>query len=614
MINYQTITIDLQPDYREPVVQMYLSERDVGRPIQVNVLMQGQPYSFIAGTTVHIDLRKPSGHVVQVNGNYAVGSNVVLFNVVEQMAAEPGMCLTELSIVGDGQDPIGSKNWLTKVELSPMHAGDPSETWIEDLDKLVQDAMEGHIDATLSIPGDAADAAAVGEELADLKSAIGDIVETTTETVTEHKSADGFTAMDGYVIGSDGAPSASANYITFYKTFNENADIWFTSDDKTHYSAFLAISTKTGDTYTARKRYIENSEDALPTSSSPLSIATGAVLYICCYKAAYTTYGYPTFYWSYTTETETLNPNLRLADAHIEQVGNALGIKNCKVQYKSDLSSESATEGLYIYIPTKTGYIRQQFVHSIDNAKNANCWRMGHVYACDNDLVAGAQLTTDGEWECAVRLSGKSDSSGGIAHGDEVGTDIIVFVDGKVVAPSDLSTLTEFDELRIVTYSNLYDPNPSNGIETIIAVHGCERVYSKNGIVVNQTLTWSIAVTATSCYLAMFPVSKTVTNKYFTDMHYGVQDIPSDHSQRTSVGARAATIYSAPTGFTGEFNTPVYPTGYANGDYFLMLDNGGNAYNKCYYCITNSSGSVTYEIPSGTVWKSKTEYKIDVVN
>lgn len=171
MINYQTITIDLQPDYREPVVQMYLSERDVGRPIQVNVLMQGQPYSFTAGTTVHIDLRKPSGHVVQVNGNYAVGSNVVLFNVVEQMAAEPGMCLTELSIVGDGQDPIGSKNWLTKVEISPMHAGDPSETWIEDLDELVQDAMEGHIDATLSIPGDAADAAAVGEEIADLQSA-----------------------------------------------------------------------------------------------------------------------------------------------------------------------------------------------------------------------------------------------------------------------------------------------------------------------------------------------------------------------------------------------------------------------------------------------------------
>ena len=207
MINYQTITIDLQPDYREPVVQMYLSERDVGRPIQVNVLMQGQPYSFTAGTTVHIDLRKPSGHVVQVNGNYAVGSNVVLFNVVEQMAAEPGMCLTELSIVGDGQDPIGSKNWLTKVELSPLHAGDPSETWIEDLDELVQDAMEGHIDATLSIPGDAADAAAVGEELADLKSAIditNNIIALRTPlTLSTPIAGSGYIASNGNVGGSN---------------------------------------------------------------------------------------------------------------------------------------------------------------------------------------------------------------------------------------------------------------------------------------------------------------------------------------------------------------------------------------------------------------------------
>lgn len=204
MINYQTITIDLQPDYREPVVQMYLSERDVGRPIQVNVLMQGQPYSFIAGTTVHIDLRKPSGHVVQVNGNYAVGSNVVLFNVVEQMAAEPGMCLTELSIIGDGQDPIGSKNWLTKVEISPMHAGDPSETWIEDLDELVQDAMEGHIDATLSIPGDAADAAAVGEELADLQSALDNTnkVIALSKNALEMEWEEGSITMNGTKVAS----------------------------------------------------------------------------------------------------------------------------------------------------------------------------------------------------------------------------------------------------------------------------------------------------------------------------------------------------------------------------------------------------------------------------
>lgn len=265
MINYQTITIDLQPDYREPVVQMYLSESDVGRPIQVNVLMQGQPYNFIAGTTVHIDLRKPSGKTVQVDGNYAVGSNVVLFNVVKQMAAEPGVCLTELSIVGDGQDPIGSKNWLTKVELSPMHAGDPSETWIEDLDELVQDAMEGHIDATLSIPGDAADAAAVGEELADLKSAISDM-----QTVTGI-NADLLSTIDaiGAIQFADGVPKTTGSAITDYYKYSDEY-IPVKTGDKIEYSlrtptnyAVIAFYTTTSESSYVQSKSVEGTGGVL---------------------------------------------------------------------------------------------------------------------------------------------------------------------------------------------------------------------------------------------------------------------------------------------------------------------------------------------------------------
>lgn len=277
MINYQTITIDLQPDYREPVVQMYLSERDVGRPIQVNVLMQGQPYSFTAGTTVHIDLRKPSGHVVQVNGNYAVGSNVVLFNVVEQMAAEPGMCLTELSIVGDGQDPIGSKNWLTKVELSPLHAGDPSETWIEDLDELVQDAMEGHIDATLSIPGDAADAAAVGEELTDLKSAL-DSVE------------DRVTALDG------GDIDLSYDIVENSYIANTNGRIYpYDGWNRTSYINLRDVSTLKIDIqtstvynyfYKSDKSPLENGNLSLTAGINEITIPENAAFLICSGVAA----------------------------------------------------------------------------------------------------------------------------------------------------------------------------------------------------------------------------------------------------------------------------------------------------------------------------------------
>ena len=104
---------------------------------------------------------------------------------------------------------------------------------------------------------------AVEKQVTDLKNAINDIIYGESQPVTEHTPASDFTAMDGYVIGSDGVPSESANYITFYKEFSEDANIWFVADDKTHYSAFLAISTKTGTNYTARQRYISGSEDYL---------------------------------------------------------------------------------------------------------------------------------------------------------------------------------------------------------------------------------------------------------------------------------------------------------------------------------------------------------------
>lgn len=349
MINYQTITIDLQPDYREPVVQMYLSERDVGRPIQVNVLMQGQPYSFTAGTTVHIDLRKPSGHVVQVNGNYAVGSNVVLFNVVEQMAAEPGMCLTELSIVGDGQDPIGSKNWLTKVELSPMHAGDPSETWIEDLDELVQEAMEGHIDATLSIEGDAADAKATGDaiaaaveqipavddtltvsgaaadaavtgtELADLKSAIKDQGKYISEQVYYNENAyDGVCSNTVYLTSDGTASNTNLRYVSATNL------IPIQETDIVQFVSYPAVTNHRYILYYASDQSYIGYED-LVSITSPLTIPIGAAFFRFEFTFPNDTPANTVNRWVvYKNQTETTKQRIEAMSAEIQFQADAL--------------------------------------------------------------------------------------------------------------------------------------------------------------------------------------------------------------------------------------------------------------------------------------------------
>ena len=309
------------------------------------------------------------------------------------------------------------------------------------------------------------------------------------------------------------------------------------------------------------------------------------------------------------TATETVRFDFEETMERIDALEEKTDKIQCFVQYRDDLSNEYATEGLYIYLPSKVGYIRQQFVHSERQEVNADNWRMGFVYACDDNLSPQTRLTTSGEWECAVKLSGRSDYSGGIAHGDEVGTELIIFLDGKIVEADSITNITAFNELRIVTVSNLYDPDDST---TVIALHGCERIYTADGIVVNQTLKWLDDLTVTSCYLAMFPVVKAVTSKYFTDENYTETSIPVDHSQVIVARARKATVYSETAGFTSEFDTPIYPTEYQNGNYFLITDNGTDNYNKCYYCVTNSSGSVEYEIQANTVWKTQTVYKMSI--
>ena len=69
---------------------------------------------------------------------------------------------------------------------------------------------------------------------------------------------------------------------------------------------------------------------------------------------------------------------------------------------------------------------------------------------------------------------------------------------------------------------------------------------------------------------------------------------------------KKAVVYGEDSGVKTEFSIGQYPV-IENGNYLLLTDNNGGAYNKCYYVITTSS-SVT----ANTVWKTETNYKFEV--
>ena len=139
MIPYKQITIDLVPEVMPPEPLLTASQYDNGRPVEVTVQYGGQDYD-LTGMTAKIQVRKPSGKVVIADAAQISGSKVT-FNLITQMTAEYGQVLTELSLTGQDQEPIGTANWITYVEKSPA-SGSPSDTWVQDIDEKVEQAVE----------------------------------------------------------------------------------------------------------------------------------------------------------------------------------------------------------------------------------------------------------------------------------------------------------------------------------------------------------------------------------------------------------------------------------------------------------------------------------------
>ena len=292
-----------------------------------------------------------------------------------------------------------------------------------------------------------------------------------------------------------------------------------------------------------------------------------------------------------------LSPNVSLANTQLSQTDN-----RCKVRYINGSGRGASTERLEFFVPTNGGYIKYEYVHSVNTAINANNWRINNAYFCNSDFEEILALTLSGEWEVALHLDGRNDFSGGIAHGDEVMTNIAFFLDGKKVIKEDLTTLTDCREFRAVGMSNMYDPVDS---VTLMAKHGCEHVFNMDGVQVNQNIVWQGEFHLSTSYMAMFPPKKFGTDQLYMNINYDIETLPSSEFRKTYGFADNVSIFSANSGFFANVQVLDYPRGLHGGDAFWCLDNGGNDYNKMYWVVT--TGDI---VNHGTTWSSSVKYSI----
>ena len=218
----QTINLDLSKKNIIPL--LHAKQGDVGKKFKAIITEAGEPYDF-AGAVFSVWYTGPSGegnytHIGE-NSAFSISGNTVTVELIAQMLTNVGdgtLCLVMNTAEG-GQ--IGTWNIPYHVECVPGSESEEAQQYYTAFQRAVADLP--YPDASLSVAGKAADAAAAGEALAS-KANIADME---TALASKANIADMETAL---------ATKAPIGYVEYSATVISNDEI-----DAALTAAFAAI-------------------------------------------------------------------------------------------------------------------------------------------------------------------------------------------------------------------------------------------------------------------------------------------------------------------------------------------------------------------------------------
>lgn len=139
----EIINLNLIPTGTRPVV--HASQYDNGRQFRANLFEGASVYTLTGAETLTFSVRKPDGHIV-TEAVTNTSDNYVVIETTTQMCACAGDSFAELKIE-NGDDLIGTLNLILAVEQSPEEGGDPSESFIHNLEEQIAEAVADQYDS-----------------------------------------------------------------------------------------------------------------------------------------------------------------------------------------------------------------------------------------------------------------------------------------------------------------------------------------------------------------------------------------------------------------------------------------------------------------------------------
>lgn len=281
--------------------------------------------------------------------------------------------------------------------------------------------------------------------------------------------------------------------------------------------------------------------------------------------------------------------------------GSVMKEKSPICTYTTDCTKEGGTEAVYIYIPTGEGYIRYQLVHTKLADRNADTWRLGHVARVDDAFENELIITNPGaEWEMALRLEGRPDFIGGLAHGDEIFYSLKLVADGVEYRPRKIEFLP-FDTFTVEVESKGYDPSVAG---RQVLEHYKKLIFTADGVRVEQRTEFLTEEMPDTFYFGMMPPQKEVTDSYYTNLDPTKKVLPNEkgiYRSEKAEGLNSVTLEGS-EGYLFRMTVEKYSGGEQA---FMISDNAGNNYNKMYFLFRAPK-----PIPAGTVFETVTLYKI----
>ena len=110
---------------------------------------------------------------------------------------------------------------------------------------------------------------------------------------------------------------------------------------------------------------------------------------------------------------------------------------------------ESAIGALRVYLPCDGGFVNYNIAHSVREDRVCDTWRLSQAFAFDKELEKSVLLSPRAEWDMALHIKDRDDFIGGELHGDEIFTDMRLFLDGCETSYEKITELTEFSTLTV---------------------------------------------------------------------------------------------------------------------------------------------------------------------